>query len=94
MLSFQDRTAGCHGPVDAGRDGLFADPRWLAREHHISLRLLQSLFAEDGDSPARCIREQRLLLARRPLLEGTPVGVAVDSATSAPSPARSGAGRV
>lgn len=91
VLSFQDRSARLPRPVDAGRDGLLevirefvvrhaADPaltpRRLAREHHISLRLLQSLFAASGESPARCIREQRLLLARRLLLDGSPVGVA------------------
>jgi PAS domain S-box-containing protein len=51
-------------------------PDVLAREHHISLRMLQSLFAETGVSPARFIREQRLAHARRLLLEGLPVALA------------------
>lgn len=92
VLSFQDRTARLPRPVGgAGRDGLLAaatdhiarhaadpalTPQRLAREHHVSLRLLQSVFAASGTSPARCIREQRLRLARRLLLEGAPVGVA------------------
>jgi PAS domain S-box-containing protein len=45
------------------------DPASLARAHHVSLRLLQALFAESGSSPARFIRDQRLIEARR-LLEG------------------------
>lgn len=45
------------------------DPAVVARAHHISLRLLQALFAESGSSPARFIRDQRLIEARR-LLDG------------------------
>lgn len=35
-------------------------PRELARQHNISLRYLQMLFAEQGTSPARWIRDERL----------------------------------
>lgn len=35
-------------------------PRALARQHNISLRYLQLLFAEQGTSPARWIRDERL----------------------------------
>lgn len=41
------------------------DPATVARAHHVSLRSLQALFAETGSSPARYIRDQRLLEARR-----------------------------
>ncbi|TQS43412.1 helix-turn-helix transcriptional regulator [Cryptosporangium phraense] len=46
------------------------DPAVVARVHHVSLRLLQALFAETGSSPARFIRDQRLLEARRLLDAG------------------------
>ena len=46
------------------------DPTTVARTHHISLRLLQGLFADAGSSPARFIRDQRLTHARRLLDEG------------------------
>jgi PAS domain S-box-containing protein len=40
------------------------DPAVVATAHHISLRLLQGLFADIGSSPARFIRDQRLMHAR------------------------------
>lgn len=49
--------------MDYGRQHLHhADlsPHALARRHHVSVRYLQQLFAEDGTSPARWIREERL----------------------------------
>jgi AraC-like DNA-binding protein len=49
-------------------------PAEVAHAHHISLRLVQKLFAEDGDSPAAYIRRRRLESARRLLLSGEPVG--------------------
>ncbi len=49
------------------------DPSMVARTHHISLRLLQGLFAEDGSSPARFIRDQRLVHARALLDNGEPI---------------------
>jgi AraC-like DNA-binding protein len=42
-------------------------PAYLAARHHVSLRYLQALFAEDGSSPAAYIREQRLSTAYRQL---------------------------
>jgi PAS domain S-box-containing protein len=45
------------------------DPALVARTHHVSLRLLQALFADTGSSPARFIRDQRLTHARQ-LLSG------------------------
>lgn len=54
-----------------------ADPRlspeFVAHAHHVSLRLVQKLFAQVGDSPAAYIRRRRLESARRLLLSGTPV---------------------
>ncbi len=49
-------------------------PESVAAAHHISLRLLQKLFAAENDSPAAYIRRRRLKSARRLLLEGAPVG--------------------
>jgi PAS domain S-box-containing protein len=46
------------------------DPTVVARNHHISLRLLQGLFADEGSSPARFIRDQRLIHARGLLSDG------------------------
>ncbi|WP_197383393.1 helix-turn-helix domain-containing protein [Mycolicibacterium mengxianglii] len=46
------------------------DPTVVAKEHHISLRLLQGLFAEAGSSPARFIRDRRLMHARKLLDDG------------------------
>ena len=40
------------------------DPAVVAKSHHISLRLLQGMFADEGSSPARFIRDQRLAHAR------------------------------
>jgi AraC-like DNA-binding protein len=58
-------------------DKHLADPRLtpelVARAHHVSLRLVQKLFAQDGDSPAAYIRRRRLESARRLLLGGEPV---------------------
>lgn len=50
------------------------DPHALAAAHHVSLRLVQRLFAEDGDSPASYIRRRRLARAHRLLLAGSAVG--------------------
>ncbi|GAA3039679.1 helix-turn-helix domain-containing protein [Actinokineospora globicatena] len=43
-------------------------PAMLARRHNISLRYLQVLFAEQGSSPARWIRDQRLERLRTDLV--------------------------
>jgi len=53
-------------------------PERLAAAHFVSLRLVQKLFAEDGDSPAAYIRRRRLELARELLRGGTRVGVAAE----------------
>ncbi|MFI0978194.1 helix-turn-helix domain-containing protein [Streptomyces sp. NPDC021093] len=45
------------------------DSAALARRHHISLRYLQLLFQEQGTSPARWIREERLRGAYRELVD-------------------------
>lgn len=45
------------------------EPTVVAKTHHVSLRLLQGLFADAGSSPAKFIRDQRLTHARR-LLDG------------------------
>jgi AraC-like DNA-binding protein len=39
-------------------------PAVLARQHHISLRFLQSLFSDSGHTPASYIRDQRLSHAK------------------------------
>jgi PAS domain S-box-containing protein len=44
-------------------------PAVLARQHHISLRFLQSLFSDSGHTPASYIRDQRLTHAKI-LLQG------------------------
>jgi PAS domain S-box-containing protein len=49
------------------------DPAAVARAHHVSLRLLQALFADEQSSPARFIRDERLNHARRLLDEGHPI---------------------
>lgn len=49
------------------------DPAVVARTHHISLRLLQGLFADEGSSPARFIRDRRLDHARALLDAGSPI---------------------
>jgi AraC-like DNA-binding protein len=48
-------------------------PEVLAHTHHISLRLLQSLFSDCGLSPASYIREQRLAHAKALLCRGETV---------------------
>lgn len=48
-------------------------PEQLAHAHHVSLRLVQKLFAEVGDSPAAHIRGRRLQAARRLLVRGESV---------------------
>jgi PAS domain S-box-containing protein len=48
-------------------------PELLARTHHVSLRLLQSLFADLGLSPARYIRDQRVAHAQMLLRRGETV---------------------
>lgn len=49
-------------------------PAALAEAHHVSLRLVQQVFAEAGRSPAEHIRERRLERARRLLATGRSVG--------------------
>ncbi|RLV48499.1 helix-turn-helix domain-containing protein [Nocardioides mangrovicus] len=49
-------------------------PESVARAHHVSLRLLQKIFAQSGDSPAAFIRRRRLEAARRLLVAGEHVG--------------------
>ncbi|HEY0472808.1 MAG TPA: helix-turn-helix domain-containing protein [Kribbella sp.] len=49
------------------------DPARVANAHHVSIRLLQALFADIGCSPARYIRELRLARARAMLRLGEPV---------------------
>ena len=49
------------------------DPAMVASAHHVSLRLLQALFADHGCSPARYIRDARLARARAMLLDGQAV---------------------
>jgi AraC-like DNA-binding protein len=46
------------------------DPAIVAKAHHVSLRLLQGLFSDEGSSPARFIRDQRLNNARTLLDDG------------------------
>jgi AraC-like DNA-binding protein len=59
--------------VQAFIDRRLADPRLspaqIAAAHHISLRLLQKLFEEQGTSVGRWIRECRLERCRRDLLD-------------------------
>ncbi|MFJ3928326.1 helix-turn-helix domain-containing protein [Streptomyces sp. NPDC090022] len=54
-------------------------PHAVAERHHISLRYLQRIFQENGTSPARWIREERLARCRSELLDARldhlPVGV-------------------
>ena len=54
-----------------------ADPRLgpelLAQSHHVSLRLVQKVFAREGDSPAAFIRRSRLALASTALQRGAGV---------------------
>lgn len=49
------------------------DPATVARAHHVSVRLLQALFADHGCSPAGYIRDVRLSRARELLRAGEPV---------------------
>jgi AraC-like DNA-binding protein len=49
------------------------DPARVASAHHVSLRLLQVLFADQGCSPARYIRDARLARARAMLRDGEAV---------------------
>jgi AraC-like DNA-binding protein len=44
-------------------------PAMLARRHNISLRYLQLLFAEQGNSPARWLRDERLARCRADLAD-------------------------
>ncbi|HWL95996.1 MAG TPA: helix-turn-helix domain-containing protein [Nocardioidaceae bacterium] len=46
-------------------------PSVLARSHNVSLRYLQLLFAEQGTSPARWLREQRLARCRADLSDAS-----------------------
>jgi PAS domain S-box-containing protein len=48
-------------------------PAVLARQHHISLRFLQSLFSDSGHTPASYIRDQRLTHAKALLQRGETV---------------------
>jgi AraC-like DNA-binding protein len=65
-------------------------PEHLAHAHHISLRLLQKLFADAGSSPATHIRHRRLMAGRRLLTNGMPVwrAAALTGFTNADSFAR------
>jgi PAS domain S-box-containing protein len=45
-------------------------PSSVAHQHNISLRLLQNVFAEHGDSPARYLRRCRVERAAQSLLDG------------------------
>jgi PAS domain S-box-containing protein len=49
------------------------DPATVAKAHHVSVRLLQALFADHGCSPAGYIRDVRLSRARALLRRGEPV---------------------
>ncbi len=51
-------------------------PQRLAQAHHVSLRALQALFADHGDSPASFLRQQRLVRAEQLLLDGQSVATA------------------
>ena len=59
-----------HGFIRENASDPALDPAAVARAHHISVRLLQALFAESGSSPARFIRDERLIEARRLLDTG------------------------
>jgi PAS domain S-box-containing protein len=48
-------------------------PAVLARQHHVSLRFLQSMFADAGHTPANYIRDQRLTHAKALLRRGESV---------------------
>ncbi|HEY0448922.1 helix-turn-helix transcriptional regulator [Actinophytocola sp.] len=48
-------------------------PAVLARQHHVSLRFLQSLFSDSGHTPASYIRDQRLTRAKALLRRGETV---------------------
>ena len=49
------------------------NPAVVAKAHHVSLRLLQGIFADEGSSPARYIRDERLAHARALLDEGSSI---------------------
>jgi len=48
-------------------------PATVARAHHVSLRLVQKVFAREGETPAAFILAKRLALARLVLREGESV---------------------
>lgn len=62
------------GFVDEHLDDPGLDPSALAAAHHVSLRLVQRLFAQDDDAPAAYIRRRRLARAHSLLLAGSSVG--------------------
>jgi len=55
-------------------------PATLADAHHVSLRLVQQIFAESGTSPAEYIRERRLRRARTLILQGASIGRSASAA--------------
>ncbi|MHC6223141.1 AraC-like ligand-binding domain-containing protein [Arthrobacter sp. MMS24-S77] len=58
-------------------DGHFADPELsvesLAGMHHVSVRLVHRIFADQGESPAAYIRRKRITNSHTLLREGLPV---------------------
>ncbi|HEU5155691.1 MAG TPA: AraC family transcriptional regulator [Streptosporangiaceae bacterium] len=80
-LSPEARRNALRAQINAFVERHLADPalapQTIADAHHISLRYLQQLFAEEGASPAAWIRHRRLERCRRdladPRLNGSPV---------------------
>ncbi|NJP50044.1 helix-turn-helix domain-containing protein [Streptomyces sp. SBST2-5] len=72
-LSPKTRRTALRARIQAFVERHLADPdltpRAVAEAHHISLRHLQQLFAEDGTSPAAWIRHRRLERCRRDLAD-------------------------
>ncbi|MFI9628893.1 helix-turn-helix domain-containing protein [Streptomyces sp. NPDC052042] len=54
-------------------------PQAVADAHHISLRLLQQLFAENGSSPAAWIRQRRLERCRADLADPSLAGASIQA---------------
>jgi AraC-like DNA-binding protein len=71
-LTPQTRRSALRAQINAFVEQHLADPamspRTIADAHHISLRHLQQLLAEDGTSPAAWIRHRRLERCRRDLV--------------------------
>ncbi|WP_073946796.1 helix-turn-helix domain-containing protein [Streptomyces kebangsaanensis] len=63
--------------VERNLGDLRLSPQTVADAHHISLRLLQQLFAEDGTSPAAWIRHRRLERCRADLADPHLAGYSV-----------------